>query len=228
MDPAAYADVIQRKLAAIDRYAETLQDRPLVHNGRSYYADRHSLNTITTTLSAVQMLANIDPVPTPPPVAGKWMSADRDPETGQRVLVAMTCAEFKLLARALYDRNAALWGAKQAHKATIEAMAAAGATVEAALAAAQALGLADTDPVRVPPPLQPGWWLNTSLDEGGNRVAVPMTVGGLKALVVALYDRNGLIWGAEMVHKATIEAMAASGSTAAEILAYEHLQGWPE
>ncbi len=102
------------------------------------------------------------------------------------------------------------------------------ATVEVAQAAAQALGLADTDPVRVPPPLQPGWWLSASLDASGNRVAVPMTVGGLKALVVALYDRNGLIWGAEMVHKATLEAMAAGGATAADILAYDHLQGWPE
>lgn len=101
------------------------------------------------------------------------------------------------------------------------------ATVEAALAAAQALGLADTDPVRVPPPLQPGWWLSASLDEGGNRVAVPMTVGGIKGLVVALYDRNGLIWGAEMVHKATIEAMAATGATAEQILGYDHTAGWP-
>ena len=82
MDPAAYADVIQRKLAAIDRYAETLQDRPLVHNGRSYYADRHSLNTITTTLSVVQMLADDAPVPTPPPVAGCWLTATRRPASG--------------------------------------------------------------------------------------------------------------------------------------------------
>lgn len=87
---------------------------------------------------------------------------------------------------------------------------------------------ADTDPVRVPPPLQPGWWLSASLDASGNRVAVPMTVGGLKALVVALYDRNGLIWGAEMVHKATIEAMAAGGATAEQILQYDHTAGWPE
>lgn len=134
MDPAAYADVIQRKLAAIDRYAETLQDRLLEHNGHHYYADRHSLNTITTTLSVVQMLADIDPVPTPPPVAGKWLSADRDPETGALVMVAMTCAEFKLLARALYDRNALLWGARQLHYATVEAMAAGGATPEQILA----------------------------------------------------------------------------------------------
>lgn len=101
------------------------------------------------------------------------------------------------------------------------------ATVEAALAAAQSLGLADTDPVRVPPPLQPGWWLSASLDASGNRVAVPMTVGGLKALAVALYDRNGLIWGAEMVHKATVEAMAAGGATAEQILQYDHTAGWP-
>ena len=102
------------------------------------------------------------------------------------------------------------------------------ATVEAAMAAAQSLGLADTDQVRVPPPLQPGWWLSASLDDGGNRVAVPMTVGGIKALVVAMYDRNGLIWGAEMVHKATVEAMAVTGATVADILAYDHTAGWPE
>ena len=102
------------------------------------------------------------------------------------------------------------------------------ATVEAALAAAQSLGLADADPVRVPPPLQPGWWLSASLDASGNRVAVPMTVGGIKALVVALYDRNGLIWGAEMVHKATVEAMAAGGASAEQILGYDHTAGWPE
>jgi hypothetical protein len=63
-------------------------------------------------------------------VAGYWMSADRDPETGGRVLVAMTCGQFKQLARSLYDRNAALWGAKQVHYATVESMAAAGATAE--------------------------------------------------------------------------------------------------
>lgn len=31
-----------------------------------------------------------------------------------------------------------------------------------------------------------------------------------------------------MVHKPTIDAMAASGSTAAEILAYDHTAGWPK
>ena len=121
---------VQRKLADIDRYAASLQDQPLAHNGHHYYADRGSLETITTTLAVVIMLADDAPVPTPAPVAGKWMSADRDPQTGGRVLVPMNNGQFKQLARALYDRNAALWGAKQGHFATIEAMAAGGATAE--------------------------------------------------------------------------------------------------
>ena len=76
------------------------------------------------------MMADTDPVPTPAPVAWCWLTADVDAPTGQRVVVAMTCAEFKQMARALYDRNAALWGAKQLHYATVEAMAAGGATAE--------------------------------------------------------------------------------------------------
>ena len=124
------ADAVQRKLADIDRHAAMLQDQHLSHDGHLYYADPGSLATITTTLAIAQMLADTDPVPTPPPVAGYWMSADRDPQTGGRVLVAMTCGQFKQLARALYDRNAALWGARQVHYATVEAMAAGGATAE--------------------------------------------------------------------------------------------------
>lgn len=129
VDPAAYADVIACKLAAIDRYAERLQDRHLSHFGRLYYADRGSLETITTTLAVVLMGADADPIPTPGHFAGKWMSADRDQQTGARVLVPMNNGQFKRFARALYDRNAALWDAKQVHFATVEAMAAAGATV---------------------------------------------------------------------------------------------------
>ena len=121
---------VQRKLADIDRYAASLQDQHLSHGGHLYYADPGSLATITTTLAIAQMLADTEPVPTPPPVAGYWMSADRDPETGGRVLVPMSCGDFKALARALYDRNALLWGAKQLHYATVEAMAAGGATAE--------------------------------------------------------------------------------------------------
>ena len=124
------ADAVQRKLADIDRQAAMLQDQHLSHGGHLYYADPGSLATITTTLAIAQMLADTEPAPTPPPVAGYWMSADRDPETGGRVLVPMTCGGFKALARALYDRNAALWGAKQMHYAAVEAMAAAGATAE--------------------------------------------------------------------------------------------------
>lgn len=121
---------VQRKLADIDRYAAVLQDQPLAHNGHHYYADPGSLETITTTLAVVIMLADDAPVPTPAPVAGKWMSADRDPQTGGRVLVEMSNGQFKQLARALYDRNALLWGAKQMHYAAVEAMAAGGATAE--------------------------------------------------------------------------------------------------
>ena len=124
------AAAVQRKLADIDRYAARLQDQPLAHNGHHYYADRGSMETITTTLAVVIMLADDAPVPTPAPVAGKWMSADRDPQTGGRVLVEMSNGQFKQLARALYDRNALLWGAKQMHYATVEAMAAGGATEE--------------------------------------------------------------------------------------------------
>ena len=124
------AAAVQRKLADIDRQAAVLQDQPLTYAGNHYYADLGSLETITTTLAVVLMLTDDAPVPTPAPVAGKWMSADRDPQTGGRVLVPMNNGQFKQLARALYDRNAALWGAKQLHYATVESMAAAGATAE--------------------------------------------------------------------------------------------------
>ena len=124
------AAAVQRKLADIDRYAASLQDQPIAHNGNHYYADRGSLETITTTLAVVLMLADDAPVPTPAPVAGKWMSADRDPQTGGRVLVEMSNGQFKQLARALYDRNASLWGAKQMHYAAVESMAAGGAAAE--------------------------------------------------------------------------------------------------
>ena len=121
---------VERKLTDIACYAEQPQGAHLSHNGRLYYADRGSLETITTTLAVVLMGADADPIPTPGHVAGKWMSADRDPQTGGRVLVEMINGQFKHLARALYDRNAALWGARQVHYATVEGMAAGGATAE--------------------------------------------------------------------------------------------------
>ena len=124
------AAAVRAKHAEIDRYAALLQDQPLTHNGHSYHADRGSLETITTTLAVVLMGDDDVPVPTPAPVSGKWMSADRDPQTGGRVLVPMSNGQFKQLARALYERNALLWGAKQTHYADVEAMAAGGATAE--------------------------------------------------------------------------------------------------
>ncbi len=123
------ASAVRRKLAQIDRHAARLQNEHLVHDGHHFYADRGSLETITTTLAIVQMQVDTDPVPTPPPVTGCWLTADTDAQ-GRRVVVAMSCGDFRQLARALYDRNAALWGARQAHYATVEAMAAGGATAE--------------------------------------------------------------------------------------------------
>ena len=124
------AGAVRYKLEMIDRYAEVLQDQLLTHDGNRYYADRGSLETITTTLAVVLTGSDDAPVPTPAPVAGKWLTADVDAQTGQRVVVAMSCGDFKLLARALYYRNAALWGARQLHYAAVEAMAAGGGTAE--------------------------------------------------------------------------------------------------
>ena len=42
------ASAVRRKLAQIDRHAARLQDEHLVHNGHRFYADRGSLETITT------------------------------------------------------------------------------------------------------------------------------------------------------------------------------------
>ena len=123
------ADAVRRKEMEIDRYEGYLRNQHLQHDGHLFYADESSLATITTTLAVVQMLADTDPIPTPPPVTGCWLTADVDAQ-GQRVVVAMTCAQFKSLARALYDRNAVLWGARQVHYATVEGMASAGATAD--------------------------------------------------------------------------------------------------
>jgi len=101
IEPDLIADAVQRKLADIDRHAAMLQDQQLEHEGHRYYADPGSLETITTTLAVVLMGADADPIPTPGHVAGKWMSADRDPQTGGRVLVPMSNGQFKQMARAL-------------------------------------------------------------------------------------------------------------------------------
>ena len=139
------AGAVRYKQEMIDRYAEVLQDQLLTHNGNRYYADRGSLETITTTLAIAQMQVDTDPVPTPPPVTGCWLTADTDAQ-GRRVVVAMSCGDFKLLARALYDRNAALWGARQLHYATVEAMAAGGATAEQILEYDHTSGWPETIP----------------------------------------------------------------------------------
>ena len=147
MDGAmSVAQAVELKERDIARQEEALRASRLLHNGHHFYADEDSLATITTTLAIAQMTDDADPVPTPAPVAGCWLTADRDPETGQRVVVAMTCGDFKMLARALYDRNAALWGARQVHYAAVEAMAAGGATAEQILGYDHTAGWPETIP----------------------------------------------------------------------------------
>jgi 3',5'-cyclic AMP phosphodiesterase CpdA len=99
-------------------------------------------------------------------------------------------------------------------------------TIESCCAVATALGMADTDLIRVPPPLQPGYWMSADVDASGNRIIVPLTVAEMRQLLAALYDRNGAIWGKEVIHKATIEAMVAMGATPDQVSAYDISLGW--
>lgn len=99
-------------------------------------------------------------------------------------------------------------------------------TIESCCSVALALGMADTDPIRVPPPLQPGYWMTAEVDESGNRVLVQLTVAEMRQLLAALYDRNGVIWGKEVIHKATIEAMVTEGATPEDINNYDISIGW--
>lgn len=99
-------------------------------------------------------------------------------------------------------------------------------TIESCCSVALALGMANTDPIRVPPPLQPGYWMTSEVDDSGNRVLVKLTVAEMRQLLAALYDRNGAIWGKEVIHKATVEAMVAEGAVLDDVAAYNHLLGW--
>ena len=125
---------VQMQLAAIERYASILQTQPVAHNGHSFYADLDATRTIEVTLLIYAGLADSDPVPVPYPLqAGYWMSADSD-QSGNRVVVPMTMADFRAMGKALMERNAAIWGKKQIHFATLEAMAAEGASATDILA----------------------------------------------------------------------------------------------
>jgi len=99
-------------------------------------------------------------------------------------------------------------------------------TIESCCAVASNLGLSGTALIRVPPPLQPGYWMTADTDQGGNRVLVQLTVAKMRQLSAALYDRNGNIWGKEVIHKATIEAMVAGGAGAEQVATYDHAIGW--
>lgn len=128
------AGAVRDQLAAIERYAASLQAQPVVHNGHSFYADLDATRTIEVTLLIYAGLADSDPVPVPYPLqAGYWMSADFD-QSGNRVVVPMTMADFRAMGKALMERNAAIWGKKQIHFATLEAMAAEGASAAQILA----------------------------------------------------------------------------------------------
>ena len=127
-DAIRLRDAVLDKRAEIDRYAGRLQEQPLVHNGRTFYADLDATRTIETTLVTYASLQDSDPVPVPYPLQpGYWLSADRD-SSGNRLTVPMDMAAFRSMERALMERNAAIWGRKQIHFATIEAMAAGGMT----------------------------------------------------------------------------------------------------
>jgi hypothetical protein len=68
--------------------------------------------------------------------------------------------------------------------------------------------------------------MSADVDASGNRIIVPLTVAEMRQLLAALYDRNGSIWGKEVIHKATIEAMVATGATPDQVAAYDVSLGW--
>jgi hypothetical protein len=147
-----------------------------------------------------------------------WASARAATKLAEAVTAKITEIEVESRRRQLADLR---WGGR-----TWFADAWATKTIESCCAVATALGMADTDPIRVPPPLQPGYWMTADVDASGNRILVRMTVTEMRQLLTALYDRNGAIWGREVIHKATIEAMVAEGATQEQIAAYDFTGGW--
>lgn len=81
------------------------------------------------------------------------------------------------------------------------------------------IGLDDTDPIPTPPPIA-GSWLSADVDESGNRVAVPFTVGDFKRFTSLLYERNSLIWGKKLTHTTALNSLYASGVSGYKILEY--------
>lgn len=130
----AAAAAVQAQIAAVERYAAMLQAQPVIYNGHTFYADLDATRTIETTLLAYSHLADSDPVPVPYPLqSGYWMTADFD-QSGNRILVSMTMGEFRALGQTLMERNASIWGRKQIHFATIEALPAEGWTAQQIMA----------------------------------------------------------------------------------------------
>lgn len=124
------AAAVRRKMADVERRAGILQEQPLSFGGHTFYADLDSTRTIETTLLIYADLAGTAPVPVPYPLQpGYWLTADVD-ASGNRQAAQMDMEAFRAMGRALLERNAAIWGRKQIHFATIEALAAGGMTVE--------------------------------------------------------------------------------------------------
>lgn len=134
--PQKIAAVLAERKAEVDALKQEKQFLNFTYNGHQYYADADATETIDKTLAVClsRGLADNDPVPTPPPVAGCWVAADINPETGQRYIIPTTYAMLKGMSDALYNRNAILWGVALTHKGTLEAMAAGGATAAALMA----------------------------------------------------------------------------------------------
>jgi hypothetical protein len=126
----AVVAAVEAKIAAIEAHKAVLQIGPFLYQGHLYYTDGNAMSDFERTKARCQRLAGTDPIPTPPPIAGHWLSADVDPETGLRVPVAFTVEQFYDLSDALYDNRALLWAAEVMHKLSVQTMAATGATAE--------------------------------------------------------------------------------------------------
>jgi hypothetical protein len=120
---------VQSKLAQVAEEKDRRQNDLFTAQGYDFYADQEATETIRTTLLMAMSdgLAGTDPVPTPAPFEGLWLTASVD-EDGDRVAIPLTVAQLKLLSKALYNRNARLWAKSKGHAIAIVSMAKAGAT----------------------------------------------------------------------------------------------------
>lgn len=127
LNQASYhADWVETKaewLATIIGNIDAIKDRLKMANfpyaGHNWYAD---YDAIAGTCNICNSLPDTDPIPTPSPITGYWMSADTD-SNGNPVVLPFTVAEFKDFARAYYARDATLWATARVHKNAVESIA---------------------------------------------------------------------------------------------------------